>query len=153
MKKPATELTRLKAKCLKKDGMPRRDAKAEDLLRLKQLQDAEPLTKAELEEAEKREAKQKEIDVLDYKARMAAKTTVDENRDIRMALHHGTTTDPELDKPKTTEHPRIATLKDALRVFTQLEVHPSRPDEFILIQRGVAVTAGDVRQAQKAMKI
>jgi len=147
-KKPETELTRLKAKCLKKDGTPRKDATGKDLARLKQLMDAEPLTKEELAEAQKREDKQLEKDKADYKARMASK---------RIAAATGipeSEPDPALNKPQpSAEHPRINKLKEALEPFTKLEVHESRPDEFILINRGVAITAGDVRTAQRAMQI
>lgn len=147
-KKPETELTKLKKKCLKKDGTPRKDATGIDLARLKQLQDSEPLTEAELEEAQKREDKQLEKDKADYKARMAAKANAAETGEPEPRP------DKRLDKPQpAAEHPRINKLKEALEPFTKLEVHESRPDEFILINRGVAITAGDVRAAQRAMKL
>lgn len=150
--KVETELTKLKAKCLKQDGSPRKDATGADLARLKQLQDAEPLTKEELEEAGKREETRKQKDIDDYK----------KNQQKRQAAHAvlagvgppSTEPDPALDvPPPPAEHPRIATLKQALMPFTMLEVHESRPDEFILINRGTAITAGDVRTARKVMKI
>jgi len=141
--KPETELSKLKKKCLKKDGTPRKDATGKDLARLKQLQDAQPLTTAELEEAKKREDAQKAKDIAAYKARMESQAAA------------GSTippADPKLDKPQpAAEHPRIGALKAALLPFTGLEVHESRPDEFILINRGVAITAGDVRAARRAM--
>ena len=147
-KKPETELSKLKKKCLKKDGTPRKDATGKALARLKQLMDAEPLSKAELEDAQKREDKQLEKDKADYKARMESK---------RIAAATGEPEpqpDKKLDKPQpAAEHPRINKLKDALEPFTKLEVHESRPDEFILINRGVAITAGDVRTARRAMKL
>jgi hypothetical protein len=145
-KKVETELSKLKAKCLK-DGSPKKGATGPDLARLKQLQDAEPLSKAELEEAGKREEERKQKDIDDYKARKDA-TTRAEQTGIPEEKP-----DKALDVPQPAEHPRITAIKQALMPFTQLEVHDSRPDEFILINRGTAITAGDVRTAKKAMKI
>jgi hypothetical protein len=143
-----TELETLKKKCLKKDGSPRADATGRDLARLKVLKDAEPLTNAELEEAAKREEAQKEADKETYRKRMAAKAH---------AAATGQTIpppDPALDvPPPPPEHPRVSNLKQCLMPLANLEVHESRPDEFILVNRGVAITAGDVRRARKAMTI
>lgn len=141
--KVMTELGKLKKKCLK-DGLPRSDARSHDLVRLKQLQDGEPLSKAELEEAQKREAEKKEKDISDYKEKQKAN-----QRASGEAPPHATPSG--LDQP--VEHPRIAQIKQALLPFTQLEVNETRADEFILINRGVAITAGDVRAARRAMRL
>lgn len=140
MAKVMTELEQLKAKCLKKDGSPRKDAKSHDLVRLKQLQDGEPLTEAELKEAKRREAQRHEQEVKAYKEKHQSK---------QPAQPAPKTAASEYDQP--ADHPRIQKIKQALMPFTQLEVHESRPDDFILINRGVAITAGDVRLARKAM--
>ena len=147
MTKVETELTKLKKKCLKKDGSPRADATGPDLARLKQLQDAEPLSKQELEEAGTREESRKQKDIDDYKARKESQT-----RAAQTGIPEAQP-DKALDVPQPAEHPRIIDLKQALMPFTMLEVHESRPDDFILINRGTAITAGDVRTARKAMKI
>ena len=55
--------------------------------------------------------------------------------------------------PQPAEDPRIVELKLALEPFTELEVDEGRSDEFVLIVRGVSITAGDVRRAQMAIKI
>ena len=149
-KKVETELTRLKAKCLNKDGSPKKGATGIDLARLKQLQDAEPLTKDELAEAQNREAKRHEEDVKAFQAKQEAKIV---EKVLAQTTGTPTSLNPALDKVEPAEHPRITTLKQALMPFTMLEVHESRPDEFILINRGTAITAGDVRAARKAIKI
>lgn len=147
-KKVETELTKLKAKCLKGDGSPKKTATGPELARLKQLQDAEPLNKEELAEAQKRQEHQHEKEVEDYKQRMATKARAEQTGIPESQP------DPALNvPPPSAEHPRITTLKQALMPFTQLEVHESRPDEFILINRGTAITAGDVREARRAMKV
>ena len=134
-------------KCLNKDGSPKSGATGIDLARLKQLQDAEPLTKDELAEAQNREAKRHEEDVKAFQAKQEAKIVE------KVLATVGGEDNATLDKPQPAEHPRITTLKQALMPFTMLEVHESRPDEFILINRGTAITAGDVRAARKAIKI
>lgn len=139
--KVMTELETLKQKCLKKDGSPRINAESADLVRLKVLQDADPLSKAELEEAKVREDKRIEQDRAAFKAKQEA-----QGRDV-------VAPDPAIDKPQPTEHPRITALKTALLPFTQLEVNETRSNDFILINRGIAITAGDVRAARKAMQI
>lgn len=147
-RKVETELSKLKAKCLKKDGSPRTNATGADLARLKQLQDAEPLTKEELDEAQKRQEQRHEKDTEDYKQRMETKARA-EQTGIPEQQPDSALNVP----PPSAEHPRITALKQALMPFTQLEVHESRPDEFILINRGTAITAGDVRLARRTMKI
>ena len=107
-----------------------------DKERLKILQDAEPLTAGEIAEAQRREDDRAAKDKADFAARRGYKAEVDSNT---------------LDIP--AEHPRIVKLKVALMPFTQLEAHHSRPDDFILITRGVSITAGDVRAAIEAMKL
>lgn len=153
MEKVETELIKLKKKCLKKDGQPRADAKSEDLLRMKILLDGEGLSKTEIEEAQKREAENKEKEIDDYKKRMAAKSSA-------AATGHTTEQpDPSLDiPPQPAEHPRIVKLKAALLPFTQLEVQETRADEFIMLNtgnsgKGGSITAGDVRQARRAMNV
>ena len=128
-----TELQKLKQK--KKAGK----ATPADLTRLKQLQDGEPLSASDLEEAEKREANRKAADKKAYE---------DKHNTVSGA---GAVADVALDTP--AEHPRIAEIKQALMPFTQIEAHDSRPDEFVLITRGISITAGDVRKARQAMKI
>ena len=135
-----TEIATLKKK--KKDNK----ANQAELERLKILQDAEPLTAGEIAEAQRRENDRQAADASAYAAKQAAKggaTVVTE----APVGHIGST----LDVP--AEHPRIAQLKAALLPFTQLEAHHSRPDDFILITRGVSITAGDVRAAIEAMKL
>lgn len=149
MAKVETELTKLKKKCLKKDGQPRVDAKSEDLLRMKILIDGEGLSRGDIEEAQKREAAQKEKDIADYKARKAAE----------VGAAPATPADSSLDVPAAAaEHPRITALKTALLPFTLLQVQETRPDEFVLLNtgnsgQGGAITAGDVRQARRAMNV
>ena len=146
MAKVMTELEQLKKKCLKKDGQPRADATGPDLKRLKVLRDADPLSQAELDEAKKREAENKEKEIEDYKARMAAKNTAAATgQPIPQA-------DKALDVPAPPpEHPRITALKQALFPLANLAVEESRPNDFILVNRGVAITAGDVRRAKALM--
>ena len=55
--------------------------------------------------------------------------------------------------PTPVEDPRIAELKLAIEPFTKIEADDGRSDEFVLIVRGVSITAGDVRRAVEAMKI
>lgn len=136
-----TELETLKKKCLKKDGTPRKDATGRDLARLKQLQDAEPLSQAELDESKRREEERHAKEVEEFKKRQQQPAQI------------SAPPDKALDKPVAEEHPRIKALKEALLPFTNLECHESRPDDFILINRGVAITAGDVRKARKAMRV
>lgn len=146
MAKIQTELEQLKKKCLKKDGQPRLDATGPDLARLKVLRDADPLSQAELNEAKKREAENKEKEITDYKARMAAKN--------RAAATGQPIPQPDaaLDVPAIApEHPRITALKQALMPLANLAVEESRPDDFILVNRGVAITAWDVRRAKALM--
>ena len=133
-----TELQKLKKK--KKDGK----ATPGDLTRLKLLQEGEPLSKADLENAKKREADREAKDKADYDARKKDKEDVIEVNEALLA-------DTTLDIP--AEHPRIAKIKQALMPFTQIEAHDSRPDEFVLLTRGISITAGDVRQARKAMTL
>lgn len=138
-----TELQTLKKK--KKDGK----ATPTELTRLKLLQDGEPLSKADLENAKKREEDRKTKDRADFKARQQVKTiTVDDQAESMKAMSiSGATLDVPLD------HPRIAKIKEALLPFTKIESHDSRPDEFVLFTRGISITAGDVRKARKAMKL
>ncbi len=150
--KVETELSKLKKKCLKKDGQPRADASSEDLLRMKILIDGEGLSRGDIEEAQKREQEKHDKEVADYKARTAAKGAEVGGQTVAPA-------DPSLNVPAPApEHPRIATLKTALLPFTQLEVQETRPDEFVLLRTGNsglggAITAGDVRQARRAMSV
>ncbi len=179
-----TELETLKAKCYNKNGSVKKGATAADLTRLKQLQDGEPLSAADLEVAKQREEDRVAQDKADYEARQQAKvnaTTVPEAQAEGMPNCFGRFSSPgALDcttvcrytedckkqaksrKAKTfnselldppPEHPRIVKLKDALRIFTQIEAHDSRPDDFVLFTRGVSITAGDVRRARKAMML
>ena len=154
----STELAQLKAKCLKKDGTPRKDAKAEELVRLKVLIDAEPLTQAEIDEAKKRESERHAKDVANYQAKKSQQLETLQETLAALAVQKAPEQivmmpepDRSLDIPP--DHPRIMALKNALKIFTQIECHPSRPDDFILFCRGVNITAGDVRTAQKAMRI
>ena len=147
----STELEQLKKKCLKKDGTPRADAKGSDLARLKILIDGQQLSQAEIEEAKKREEARKQKEIDDYKKRKAAQTGA-----VPPAVPPA---DPALNAPvPPAEHPRITALKQALMPFTQLEVNETRPDEFIMLVTGNTghggkLTAGDVRNARKAMAI
>lgn len=149
-KVPVTELQKLKEK--KKQGK----LTPEEEIRLKQLIDGEPITKADLAEAQRREAERLEEDKAYYKARHG-KTTEGEIKEqvdeVRTGHEAGDHVVVETSLDPTTEHPRITKLKEALRPFTMIECHPTRPNEFILFTRGVAITAGDVRTAKKAMKI
>lgn len=138
-----TELQKLKAK--KKAGK----ATAEDLTRLKQLQDGEPLSAKDLKVARQREKDRVKADKEAFEARHAATA-----KPLEVNESDGATPKQEtdaLDIPP--DHPRIVELKQALMPFTQIEAHASRPDEFVLITRGISITAGDVRKARKAMKL
>lgn len=138
-----TELQKLKKKCYKQNGQPRKDASEADLKRIKQLRDAEPLSQTDINEAQKREENRQEQAEKEFK-------------DKRQGNSNATATlppDPAIDKPVQEEHPRVKTLKQALSIFAQLEVDPGRQNEFVLIVRGVAITAGDVRDAREAMKV
>ena len=124
-------------------------ATPDELTRLKVLIDGEPLSKADLEVAKDREAKRVADDKAVYDARHAA---ADRGLEVTAAnTTEGKVIAKELNPP--AEHPRIVALKNALNPFTQLEVHDSRPSEVVLIVRGIAITAGDVRNARKAMKL
>lgn len=138
-----TEMQKLKIK--KTKGT----ATAEDLTRLKLLQDGEPLSATDLAEAKKREEERVAKDKADFEARqdVLVKNAMPEPPDLSAVK----TRLEELNVPP--DHPRIAELKQALMPFTQIEAHNSRPNEFVLFTRGVAITAGDVRKARKAMKI
>ena len=138
-----TELETLKKK--KKDGK----ATPEDLTRLKLLQDGEPLSASDLKVARKREEDRKVTDKADYKMRQVPGPPP-------VAIIGGT--EGEVITPQTSldippDHPRIMKIKEALMPFTQIEAHDSRPDEFVLFNRGINITAGDVRKARKAMKL
>jgi len=135
-----TELQVLKKK--KKDGK----ATAEDLVRLKQLQDGEPLSAADLEVAKQREADREAKDKADFAAKQAAKVHA-------MQAEQPVTPQPATKLDIPADHPRIAAIKQALMPFTQIECHSSRQDEFILFTRGISITAGDVRKACEAMKL
>lgn len=147
-----TEMQKLKIKKTKGTASPA------ELTRLKVLQDGEPLSEADLENAEKREEERKAKDKADYKARQEAKagapmtqvagpTPIAEvGGNVGEAM-----TSPSLDPPP--EHPRIVALKEALLPFTQIEANDTRPNEFVLFTRGISITAGDVRKARKAMTL
>lgn len=143
-----TELQELKKKWLGKNGQPHKNAPPAAIVRIKQLRDAEPLSQTDIDVANKREEEQKEKDIAAFKARQQGKsnTATDGGGAPQPA-------DPALDKPAQREHPRIEKLKAALSIFAQLEVDPGRQNEFVLIVRGVAITAGDVRDAREAMKV
>lgn len=151
----ATELQKLKEKCYNKDGSVKKGATQTELARYKQLQDGEPLTKAELAEAEKREAERAEQDTKDFKARQEAKVepAAIPTGHVRADAEPMDTSTPTASLDPPAEHPRIVQLKDALRIFTQIEAHDSRPDDFVLFTRDVSITAGDVRRARRAMKL
>ena len=136
-----TELQTLKIKKRMKKASP------EELTRLKQLQDGEPLSAKDLEEAKKREEDRKVADKKAYDARKQVTSNVPADRKSEPPHANPVSFDPPPD------HPRIAKLKEALLPFTMIEAHPSRPNEFILLTRGVSITAGDVRKARKAMKL
>ena len=138
-----TELQALKTK--KKAG----NATPEDLTRLKQLQDGEPLSKNDLAAAKKREEDRKVEDKAKYDAKHDRTAR---GRAFRTSLSNTTTGDGAILDPPP-EHPRIVALKQALMPFTQIEAHDSRPNEFVLFTRGISITAGDVRKARKAMKL
>ncbi len=153
-----TEIQTLKAKCYNKNGSVKKGATAADLTRLKQLQDGEPLSAADLEVSKAREEKRAEQDKKDYEARQTAKANTPMTQvpgPTPVAEVGGNVgevmTPASLDPPP--EHPRIKELKDALRIFTQIEANDTRPDDFVLFARGVCVTAGDVRRARKAMML
>ena len=138
--KVMTELETLKKK--KKAGK----ASAEDLVRLKQLIDGEPLSAADLDNAKQREAERAETAKAEFAARQKTKAA---EVPAEAASAEGPTA--TLDVP--ADHPRIAALKTALLPFTQIEAHSSRPNEFVLFNRGIAITAGDVRAACEAMRL
>ena len=133
-----TEMEALKKK--KKGGK----ATAEDLTRLKQLQDGEPLSAADLDAAKKREADRVTADKTAFDAKHAAGARGLDVKETSAAPS-------DLDVP--AEHPRITAIKQVLMPFTQIEAHDSRPNEFILFTRGISITAGDVRKARQAMKL
>ncbi len=56
-------------------------------------------------------------------------------------------------EPIPTEDPRIVELKLALEPFTKITAEERFKDDAVIIVRGVSITAGNVRRAQKAMKI
>ena len=135
MAKVMTELQKLKGK--KKAGKLTPDEE----VRLKQLIDGEPISATELAEAKKREADRLAQDKADYAAKHPARGPEP-------------IPDPALDAPQQpAEHPRVAAIKAALLPFTQIECHPTRANEFILFNRGVSITAGDIRNAKAAMKL
>lgn len=149
-----TELQTLKKK--KKEGK----ANAEDLTRLKLLQDGEPLSASDFEKAKEREEDRAVADKKEYDERKeaSAKLSVSSGGESTGTpvgyVKEGTviaSQEPSLDQPP--EHPRIAQIKEALLPFTQIEAHDSRANEFVLFTRGIAITAGDVRRARKAMKL
>lgn len=147
-----TEMQKLKIKKTKGTASPA------DLTRLKQLQDGEPLSEADLENAKKREEERDAKDKDDYKARQETKVgapmtqvagpppVAEVGGNVGEAM-----TPPSLDPPP--EHPRIVALKEALLPFTQIEANDTRPNEFVLFTRGISITAGDVRKARKAMTL
>jgi len=136
-----TELQTLKAK--KKSGK----ATPEDLTRLKQLQDGEPLSKDDLAAAKKREEDRASADRKAFADKHPAKTENAAETETMTISGNAASLDPP------PEHPRITQLKEALLPFTQIEAHDSRPNEFVLFTRGISITAGDVRKARKAMKL
>lgn len=131
----ATEMESLKMKKQMKKATPA------ELKRLKELQDGEPLSTADLEEAKRREEERGTAD----KAAFAAKHKTKDEAAVEVPA------DTSLDTP--AEHPRILQIKFALLPFTRIEADDSRPDDFVLFTRGVKITAGDVRNARKAMKL
>ncbi len=143
-----TELQSLKKKCLTEKGVIKKDASEVDLKRMKQLQDAEPVSAEDIAIAEKREEERKEKDVADFKVRQQEKSnTANVGGEIRQPA------DPALDKIAQQEHPRIAKLKAALLPFSQIQQDPGRDASTVLITRGVSITAGDVRNAIGAMQV
>lgn len=174
-----TEMQKLKIKKTKDTASPA------DLTRLKQLQDGEPLSEADLENAKKREEEREAKDKAAFEAKQRAKnvahlknhpafdgpvsepdgapqcfgkffslgaldcTTVCSFKED--CKRQSNNPNASLDVP--AEHPRIVALKEALLPFTQIEAHDSRPNEFVLITRGISITAGDVRKARKAMTL
>lgn len=134
-----TEMQKLKIKKTKGTASPA------ELTRLKQLQDGEPLSEADLENAKKREEEREAQDKADYK--------VKRDKDVLTAPKAPIVGTPATSLDIPPEHPRIVALKEALLPFTQIEAHDSRPNEFILITRGISITAGDVRKARKAMTL
>ena len=133
-----TEMQKLKIKKTKGTASPA------ELTRLKVLQDGEPLSEADLENAEKREEERKTKDKADYKAKQRAKDVLTAPKAPIIGMS-------SLDIPP--EHPRIVALKEALLPFTQIEANDTRPNEFVLFTRGISITAGDVRKARKAMTL
>lgn len=136
-----TELETLKKK--KKDGK----ATPGDLTRLKLLQDGEPLSASDLEVAKKREEDRKAADKAAFETRK--ETKAEEIPPVGPQVNHPDTAILDI----APDHPRIVKMKEALLPFTQIEAHDSRPDEFVLFTRGVAITAGDIRKARRAMKL
>lgn len=152
-----TELKTLKAKCYKKDGSKKKGATQKDFERLKFLRDAEPLSKDDLAEVQKREDERAAKDKAEYEAKLAKGAHVPLSRHeptkaiTKEDLKNISEFSDGLDVP--SEHPRITKLKEALKPFTKIECHDSRQNEFVLFTRGTAITAGDVRAARKAMDI
>ncbi len=147
-----TEIEELKAKCLNKNGSPKKGAKPGDLTRLKLLQDGEPLSKSDVAAAKEREEERVAQDKADFKARQATKTQQLSRHDpTKVASMEEISAMEDLDPP--AEHPRIVKLKAALLPFTKIEAHDSRPNEFVLFTRDISITAGMVRDARKAMKV
>lgn len=142
-----TELETLKAK--KKSGK----ITANELTRLKMLQDGEPLSASDLAAAKQREADRLKADKETYDAKQASRVTNPHllQSDGPVPAPGISPADPTLDVQP--EHPRIQAMKQALMPFTQIEAHDSRPNEFVLFTRGISITAGDVRKARKAMKL
>lgn len=141
--KMATELESLKMKKRMNKATPK------ELERLKILQDGEPLSESDLENAKKREADRAIADTAAFfEAKQKAGATVTASSG---GTSMATPVDTSLDVPP--DHPRIAQMKAALEPFTKIEAHDSRPDEFVLFTRGISITAGDVRKARKAMKL
>ncbi len=142
-----TELQGLKKKCLTKKGVIKRDVSEADLKRMKQLQDAEPVSAEDIAIAEKREDLRLEQDKADFKVKQQEKSnTANVGGEILQPA------DPALDKIAQQEHPRIKKLKAALLPFSQIQQDPMRDASTVLITRGVSITAGDVRNAIEAMK-
>lgn len=144
-----TELQSFKKKCLNEKGNRKQNVSEADWKRMKQLQDAEPVSANDIKEAEKRETSRLEKDRADFKARQQEKSNTTGD-DIATAPQPA---DPALDKQTAQEHPRIVTLKSAIEIFSKIQFDPSRDDSTVLIVRGVSITAGDVKKAIEAMKI
>lgn len=162
-----TELQTLKAKCYNKNGSVKKGATPVDLARLKVLQDGEPLSAADLEVAKQREEERATQDKKDFEARQTTKVGAEvvpaaisaetasfsASNEVRVSPESPEAVEAPTSLDPPPEHPRIVKLKDALRVFTQIEAHESRPDDFVLFTRDVSITAGDVRRARKAMTL